>query len=85
MELGLHYTKENWYCYIVDSKSSNLFYSRLKKLSKCFSNVILSEKRLSISRAGHNTSNAMIDCAYILAEKNKKWNYLINLQVGGHF
>ncbi|KAL7070691.1 hypothetical protein ACQ4LE_010111 [Meloidogyne hapla] len=80
MELALHYTPENWYCYVVDSKSSPLFYSRLQRLSKCFPNIIIAEKRFNISRAGHNTSNAMIECANILAKPERRWNYLINLQ-----
>ena len=81
MELAMHYTPENWYCYAVDSKSSTLFYSRLQRLAKCFPNIIVAEKRLSISSAGHNTSDAMIECARILATPEKRWNYLINLQV----
>jgi len=77
----LHYTPENWYCYVVDSKSSPLFYSRLQRLAKCFPNIIVAEKRFNISRAGHNTNNAMIECANILAKPERRWNYLINLQV----
>uniref|UniRef100_A0A914LXP2 Uncharacterized protein n=1 Tax=Meloidogyne incognita TaxID=6306 RepID=A0A914LXP2_MELIC len=80
IELALHYTPENWYCYVVDSKSSPLFYSRLQRLAKCFPNIIVAEKRFNISRAGHNTNNAMIECANILAKPERRWNYLINLQ-----
>ncbi|KAF7640167.1 hypothetical protein Mgra_00000611 [Meloidogyne graminicola] len=80
MELALHYTPQNWYCYVVDSKSSSLFYSRLQRLSKCFTNIIIAEKRFSVSKGGHNTSDAMIECANILVREERKWNYLINLQ-----
>nr|CAD2185396.1 unnamed protein product [Meloidogyne enterolobii] len=80
IELALHYTPENWYCYVVDSKSSPLFYSRLQRLAKCFPNIIVAEKRFNISRAGHNTNNAMNECANILAKPERRWNYLINLQ-----
>lgn len=79
-ELATHYAPQNWYCYTLDSKSTALFRSRMRQLAGCFPNVFVTEREFNITSAGHNTSNAMVECAWELARPEREWHYLVTLQ-----
>ena len=80
-ELATNYAPQNWYCFVVDSKSNALFRLRIRLLAQCFSNVVVVKREFSITKDGHNTSNAMVECARVLAKPERKWEYFVTLQV----
>uniref|UniRef100_A0A914HT40 Uncharacterized protein n=1 Tax=Globodera rostochiensis TaxID=31243 RepID=A0A914HT40_GLORO len=70
----------NWYCYSVDHKSNNKFHMRLKQLSECLPNVVVSTRKWNIDSAGHNMTRALLDCLHLLTVPEKRWEYVALLQ-----
>jgi hypothetical protein len=53
----------------------------MRQMAKCFPNVLVLVRQFSMDSRGHNTSDALMECAKELAKPQNKWNYLITLQV----
>uniref|UniRef100_A0A183BTH8 Uncharacterized protein n=1 Tax=Globodera pallida TaxID=36090 RepID=A0A183BTH8_GLOPA len=79
-ELLANYAHNNWYCYVLDSKSSRTFQQRMQHLASCFDNVIVLEEMFDIDRRGSNMNKAMMECVRTLTDGGKDWKYLITLQ-----
>ncbi|CEF70487.1 Glycosyl transferase, family 14-containing protein [Strongyloides ratti] len=71
--LASHYSPKNHYCYLVDSKSPEI-YKLLKKLEKCIPNVYVAEKQYNMTSGGAYANIAQVECMKILLKK--KWDYL---------
>uniref|UniRef100_A0A914HTU1 Uncharacterized protein n=1 Tax=Globodera rostochiensis TaxID=31243 RepID=A0A914HTU1_GLORO len=79
-ELASSYSPNNWYCYSVDHKSNKKFHMRLKQLSECLPNVVVSTRKWNIDSAGHNMTRALLDCLHLLTVPEKRWEYVALLQ-----
>uniref|UniRef100_A0A1I8BGF2 Uncharacterized protein n=1 Tax=Meloidogyne hapla TaxID=6305 RepID=A0A1I8BGF2_MELHA len=79
-ELATNYRPQNWYCFAVDSKSSETFYQNILSLSNCFSNIIVPKERFTVDNAGHGIGKALLSCFKELIKKERKWEYLVTLQ-----
>lgn len=78
-ELATNYHPQNFYCFAVDSKASDIFLKRIKSLAKCFPNIIIPTIRYSVDREGHFTENAFMSCLEELSKKQYKWEYIFTL------
>uniref|UniRef100_A0A0N5BIS2 Glycosyltransferase family 92 protein n=1 Tax=Strongyloides papillosus TaxID=174720 RepID=A0A0N5BIS2_STREA len=67
------YSKNNHYCYTVDSKFPDL-YEKMKQLEKCLPNVYVMEKQYDFQSNGKYTSIAHFQCMKFLLTKD--WNYM---------
>ncbi|KAI3408872.1 hypothetical protein GPALN_007466 [Globodera pallida] len=79
-ELASSYSPNNWYCYSVDHKSDKQFHMRLKQLSECLPNVVVSTCEWNVDSAGHNMTRAFLDCLNLLTVPEKRWEYVAILQ-----
>jgi hypothetical protein len=79
MELAASYQPQNFYCFMIDKKAEKIFHDRIHNLTKCFPNVIATQKEYSVTNDGHNMSFAHIECLYELLKY--EWKYAILLQV----
>ncbi|KAI3408874.1 hypothetical protein GPALN_007468 [Globodera pallida] len=79
-ELASSYSPNNWYCYSVDHKSDKQFHMRLKQLSECLPNVVVSTCEWNVDSAGHNMTRAFLDCLHLLTVPEKRWEYVAILQ-----
>lgn len=85
-ELGATFAPQNFYCYVVDVKSSSIFHRRMQALASCFPNVFLMSKQFLLDSHGLNMGYAHRECMLALAKKEFKWKYLMLLQVSDiHF
>uniref|UniRef100_A0A1I7S5S1 Uncharacterized protein n=1 Tax=Bursaphelenchus xylophilus TaxID=6326 RepID=A0A1I7S5S1_BURXY len=80
MLLSASYQPQNYYCFSIDKKSSDLFKMRMQALANCFSNVFISNNTRWLDSFGHNQDWSHLDCLRILAKKEKKWKYVQLLQ-----
>uniref|UniRef100_A0A0N5BIR2 Glycosyltransferase family 92 protein n=1 Tax=Strongyloides papillosus TaxID=174720 RepID=A0A0N5BIR2_STREA len=71
------YSKNNHYCYTVDSKHPELL-EKMKQLEKCLPNVYVSENQYDFQSGGKYSSIGHFDCMKLLL--NKRWNYMFILQ-----
>uniref|UniRef100_A0A1I8EU89 Core-2/I-Branching enzyme family protein n=1 Tax=Wuchereria bancrofti TaxID=6293 RepID=A0A1I8EU89_WUCBA len=76
---NLMYAPQNFYCYALDAKSTSLFHSQMRNLSKCFSNVLLTEREYEVDSAGHNMSRSFLECLRVV-RRLPGWKYAILLQ-----
>jgi hypothetical protein len=58
-----------------------MFHARMKSLANCFPNVYLTQKEFIMDNQGHNVSQSEYECLKLLAGKEKKWQYVISMQV----
>ncbi|KAL3096956.1 hypothetical protein niasHS_002672 [Heterodera schachtii] len=79
-ELLVNYAPNNWYCYVLDSKSSTVFQLRMRQLASCFDNVIVVDQMFDIERLGANMNKAVMECVRTLSDERKHWKYLVTLQ-----
>ena len=79
MSLAAEYAPQNFYCYVLDKKSSEQFKYRIRNLSKCFPNVMVAEKEFDTDSSGKNMNFAYMECLRVLSDFS--WNYVILLQV----
>uniref|UniRef100_A0A183CC98 O-fucosyltransferase family protein n=1 Tax=Globodera pallida TaxID=36090 RepID=A0A183CC98_GLOPA len=77
-ELASSYWPSNWYCYSDEHKSDKQFHMRMKRLSECLPNVVVSTREWIIAGDGHNMTRALLDCLRLLTVPEKRWEY-------GHF
>ncbi|KAM3727599.1 Beta-1,3-galactosyl-O-glycosyl-glycoprotein beta-1,6-N-acetylglucosaminyltransferase [Dirofilaria immitis] len=77
--LNLMYAPQNFYCYALDAKSTPLFHEQMSNLSKCFSNVLLTQREYEVDSAGHNTSRSFLECLRVI-RRLSSWKYAILLQ-----
>ncbi|VDK77297.1 unnamed protein product [Onchocerca ochengi] len=77
--LNLMYAPQNLYCYALDAKSTSLFHAQMSNLSKCFPNVLLTQREYEVDSAGHNTSRSFLECLRIIRSL-PGWKYAILLQ-----
>ncbi|VDN87442.1 unnamed protein product, partial [Brugia pahangi] len=47
---------------LLYAKSTPLFHSQMRNLSKCFPNVLLTEREYEVDSAGHNMSRSFLEC-----------------------
>ncbi|KAI1710202.1 core-2/I-Branching enzyme domain-containing protein [Ditylenchus destructor] len=82
LEMGLaaNYAPQNWYCFAMDSKADIVFKERVLALSTCFPNVIVNQVHYRLDSNGHNMSASFVECLKNLAERSKKWEYVILVQ-----
>ena len=80
MELSAEYAPQNFYCFSIDIKASQLFKQRLRDLSKCLPNVIITQKEYDMDSTGYNHNYAYMECLKELL--NYSWKYVILMQVG---
>ncbi|CAJ0606098.1 unnamed protein product [Cylicocyclus nassatus] len=78
-EVRSSYHQQNIFCFSVGAKPSADFYSRIKALSRCLPNVLLSPVRYNISRHGYNMNFAHYDCLKLL-NRYTGWQYVLLLQ-----
>ncbi|KAK6113327.1 Core-2/I-Branching enzyme family protein [Brugia pahangi] len=76
---NLMYAPQNFYCYALDAKSTPLFHSQMRNLSKCFPNVLLTEREYEVDSAGHNMSRSFLECLRMV-RRLLGWKYAILLQ-----
>ncbi|KAI6198865.1 Beta-1,3-galactosyl-O-glycosyl-glycoprotein beta-1,6-N-acetylglucosaminyltransferase 3 [Aphelenchoides besseyi] len=80
MELASAYQPQNHYCFAIDKKSSALFHSQIRSLASCFPNVYVTKREFNIDSHGHNMHPSYLECLRLLAEPEKKWEYVHLLQ-----
>ncbi len=73
------YQPQNYYCFVIDAKSSFRYKRRMLALSNCLPNVAVLLSRLAISSLGGNQSAAYLEC--LRAMHQHDWKYAIILQV----
>ncbi|CAJ0607473.1 unnamed protein product [Cylicocyclus nassatus] len=78
-EVRSSYHPQNIFCFSVDAKQKNEFYSKIFALSICVPNVLLAQMRYGVNSAGHNMNQAHYDCLKLLS-KQKGWQYVLLLQ-----
>ncbi|KAI6189376.1 hypothetical protein M3Y97_00001400 [Aphelenchoides bicaudatus] len=78
--LSTTYAPQNFYCFSIDGKANKLFRQRMNNLAKCFPNVHITDFTAKMDSAGHNTNAHHMACLKWLADKNKKWKYVMLLQ-----
>uniref|UniRef100_A0A1I7VQD0 Core-2/I-Branching enzyme n=1 Tax=Loa loa TaxID=7209 RepID=A0A1I7VQD0_LOALO len=76
---NLMYAPQNLYCYALDAKSTSLFHSQMRNLSRCFPNVLLTRQEYEVDSAGHNTSRSFLECLRAIRSL-PDWKYAILLQ-----
>jgi len=90
--LRVIYRPQNVYCIHVDSKSSPVFVSAIRSITKCFKNVFIATKLEKIVYASFTRLKADVNCMHDLTRKTKSshpnlrdklfnlnWKYLINV------
>ncbi|XP_059165326.1 beta-1,3-galactosyl-O-glycosyl-glycoprotein beta-1,6-N-acetylglucosaminyltransferase-like [Physella acuta] len=72
------YRPQNYYCIHVDANSPRMFYLAVSAIAKCFTNVFLTTKRLSVKWGTFSVLEPELVCMRELFSY-KKWKYFINL------
>uniref|UniRef100_A0A0N4ZGL8 CAP10 domain-containing protein n=1 Tax=Parastrongyloides trichosuri TaxID=131310 RepID=A0A0N4ZGL8_PARTI len=75
-KLSIHYSRNNHYCYMIDSKSPAIF-DVMKKLEKCLPNVYVSNIQFDMKSNGENATFGHLECMKLLLKKKAKFHYLI--------
>lgn len=73
------YRPQNVYCLHVDKKTSYKIFAAMKRILRCFSNVFMAPKRISVVWGEMTVLEPEIICMNELWKRNKKWKYFINL------
>uniref|UniRef100_A0A914Z4R3 Receptor ligand binding region domain-containing protein n=1 Tax=Panagrolaimus superbus TaxID=310955 RepID=A0A914Z4R3_9BILA len=76
-ELATTYAPQNFYCFSIDSKASDIFRKQIHALSSCFPNVFYAKREFPLDSAGHYNSYAQFECLKILIKYH--WKYVILL------
>ncbi|GMT11937.1 hypothetical protein PFISCL1PPCAC_3283, partial [Pristionchus fissidentatus] len=71
------YTSANWYCFSIDSKSSDVFRSQFHQLAKCLPNVLISNVSRNVKSDGVNQNYAHLDCMKTLEKKPFEYIFLL--------
>ncbi|CAG5122440.1 unnamed protein product [Candidula unifasciata] len=72
------YRPQNFYCIHVDQKASNDCFEAITSIAKCFPNVFLASRRISVAWGWFTVLEPEIVCMEDLW-KYRKWKYFINL------
>jgi hypothetical protein len=72
------YRPNNMYCLHVDRRSPEHFQSAMRSLARCFHNVKLASKPVTVVYAGYSRLQADINCMKDHVNSSVKWKYLIN-------
>ncbi|CAD5219125.1 unnamed protein product [Bursaphelenchus xylophilus] len=80
MELSTHYSPNNFYCFVIDSKASEVFKTRLRSLANCFENVIVAAEEFDMSSMGRNIVIAQYHGLRLLMNTRKEWKYVFLLE-----
>ncbi|KAK5971767.1 Core-2/I-Branching enzyme [Trichostrongylus colubriformis] len=78
-ELTASYHPQNVFCYSVDKKAPDSFNLRIKFLSRCFSNVLVTQARFPVNSAGRYQNHAHHECLKLLINV-PGWEYVILMQ-----
>ncbi|XP_077868069.1 N-acetyllactosaminide beta-1,6-N-acetylglucosaminyl-transferase-like [Saccoglossus kowalevskii] len=73
------YRPWNFYCVHIDGKSSAQFHRRIKTITKCFPNLLLSSQSVTVHWASIYVLEAERICQRDLLRHSDKWKYLLNL------
>lgn len=73
------YAPQNMYCIHVDAKAPENYKKNIKRLAKCFPNVILATVSERVTYAGFSRLKADINCMEDLVRSSVKWKKVINL------
>ncbi|EGT54453.1 hypothetical protein CAEBREN_13214 [Caenorhabditis brenneri] len=76
--MSMTWHPDHFFCYAIDSKSSEKLRRSMMTLAGCFDNVYVLETGYDFDRAGHKQDKAHFDCLNVLLEKN--WSHAITLQ-----
>jgi len=84
MDLAVAYQPQNWYCYAIDVKASDLFHKRVQALAACLPNVLVVERgrEYNMDSAGHHYDASILECLRLLHRPDRKWEYVSILEVG---
>lgn len=85
MELAAGYAPQNWYCYALDAKAPELFKRRINDLAHCFPNVFVAKRQFVVQRKGVNMDASFQECMRELLENDRKWKYVLLLQVSVYY
>ena len=79
--LRLIWRPQNYYCFHIDSKSTESFKQSIKSISNCFDNVFVSNKSEDIVWGSFSILQAELNCMQDLINRRGKinWKYLINM------
>ncbi|XP_071105509.1 beta-1,3-galactosyl-O-glycosyl-glycoprotein beta-1,6-N-acetylglucosaminyltransferase-like isoform X2 [Haliotis cracherodii] len=69
----------NVYCIHVDSKSSSIFKGAIQSISKCFDNIFLLPKPVSVRWGTYTVLEPELLCMEALWKHKTLWKYFINL------
>lgn len=72
------YRPQNYYCIHVDHKAEHEIYDTMISIAKCFSNVVLSSRRVAVKWGSFSLLDANLACMEELL-KYPDWKYFINL------
>ncbi|EYC28952.1 hypothetical protein Y032_0007g3515 [Ancylostoma ceylanicum] len=78
-ELRSSYHSQNYFCYSVDGKAGKAFSNRIKALSECLPNVIVTSVQFTINRRGRFMNHAFHECLKLLITK-PGWQYVLLMQ-----
>ncbi|PAV78042.1 hypothetical protein WR25_00924 isoform B [Diploscapter pachys] len=78
--LSFAYHPDNFYCYVMDSKSNASFVKRMKALGECLPNVFIMEKMFDMDSSGHYQDHGHFLCMKTLIERDSKWQHILLLQ-----
>lgn len=81
--LSISYHPDNYFCYAMDSKSSEKLKKSMRIMADCFENVIVLDKEYDMDRAGHKQDAAHFDCLKQILDEH--WSHAITLQVKKYF
>lgn len=73
------YQPQNFYCYAIDKKASNLFKQRFRQLASCFDNVLLPEEEVDVHSMGPGMPQAQMRIMSTLLQ-HPSWKYVIFMQ-----
>ncbi|CAB03022.2 GLYcosylation related [Caenorhabditis elegans] len=76
--LSISYHPDNYFCYAMDSKSSEKLKKSMRIMADCFENVIVLDKEYDMDRAGHKQDAAHFDCLKQILDEH--WSHAITLQ-----
>ena len=73
------YRPQNIYCIHVDKKTDNDTYNAMEGIAKCFGNVFMAPRRISVRWGMFSVLEPELMCMEALLQRHKKWKYFINL------
>ncbi len=77
--LRVLYRPQNYYCFHVDRKSPPAVHAAINAISRCFPNVFVVARSVSVAWGTFSVVQAELLCMKALLKKSDKWKYFINL------